>query len=1180
MGASQQSGEIDRTPAHRITVLIVDDHAVVRQGLRTFLELQDDIDIVGEASNGLEAIDLARRHQPDIVLLDLVMPKMGGVEATPRLIAACPHARVIILTSFGEDDQIIPAIRAGAQGYLLKDIPPRDLIRAVREAYAGKAQLHPDVAKKLMAAVAGRAPPPPPPAAGSQVELGAEAPADSAKPQRRPSSRSRRSRRTKTLEAVPDGNRSATPQADSAIAVGAAPEPPEEAPLTPAAGVKPTRAHRSRSRPRKTPPESAEPEQISADQPEGGDAASVADETRSALAPSETRAKSRRGRGQRGSRKDEPSQKAEPGWADQSPAEAPIEDAGAEGRADATKPTTAPSKTSRKTSSRSAVAAGPTVAVARVAVRRGFPELVINGEEVVPSFFFGNVSEPDSVKRVHSQMARAARAGVRVFSTLVELVCPMPPDDTVYEALDERVERIADADRTAYLMPRIVFLPMPLWQSQYPGEMQMLESGSTGEPSIASEHFWAEAARSLRLLIEHIGRTSYGARVIGYHLERGEWFQPAAGGFDRSYANREGFRRWLRAKYSDSEVALRAAWYDGSVQFYTAEIPAPPTPTSGVAFFDPRRERRWVDFMEYTSDVTADRILALADAVKAATDGNALVSVSYGYTWEFLHAWSGHLALERVLSSPSVDILSGPVSYSDRAPGCSGALPVPVDSVAAHGKLWISEDDTKTHLAPGSSNANSFNPRMDSPTATDSVHTRCIGTALAHQTGISWMDLWGEGWLDSDTIWSRIGSFGTYWGALQKTRKFQDPDVAALIDERSLCHLSGGDAIAKRIIHGNREALLRCGASVGFYLQSDVLLKSFPVNAKLYLFLNPYRLSEDERKAIRERLRLPGRTIVWMYAVGAMTDRTAIEEPTPDVVGINLHPQPWNSEIGTRIIEAGHPIVQHLEGRALGIRERLSPSYFVDDDSPGITVLGEYTQTGLPSLAVRNFEGWTSVFCGEPALTPELLRGLCRFAGVHLYTRAPEDYVQIGNGWLSMHILRDGQRTLTLPEGTTLFDIAEGYASAPNVREYRTPVRAKTSRIFYIGAPASLRKLGFDITRQRPAPQPQETQPAPIRSETTTERRQLVKQSDEMVLASSTELTAPAPDDDPGAAVAALREELTEALASSDQADYEGNAPAAETPSEARRRRRRRGGRGRGRRKSSDASADSASDAS
>ncbi|HTP07416.1 MAG TPA: protein kinase [Anaerolineae bacterium] len=145
----------------KIKVLLVDDHAVVRQGLRTFLELQDDMLVAGEAANGIEAIEQAKRTQPDVVLLDLMMPQMGGVEATPPIIAACPQARVIILTSFGEDDQVIPAIRAGAQGYLLKDIPPHDLVQAVREAHQGKAQLHPDVARKLMSAVA--APPAAPP---------------------------------------------------------------------------------------------------------------------------------------------------------------------------------------------------------------------------------------------------------------------------------------------------------------------------------------------------------------------------------------------------------------------------------------------------------------------------------------------------------------------------------------------------------------------------------------------------------------------------------------------------------------------------------------------------------------------------------------------------------------------------------------------------------------------------------------------------------------------------------------------------------------------------------------------------------------------------------------------------------------------------------------------------------
>ena len=148
----------------KIRVLIVDDHAMVRQGLRTFLELQDTsvlpIEVVGEAANGLEAVKAAQTTQPDIVLLDLVMPEMDGIQATSRILDGSPHTRVIILTSFGEEDKVMPAIRAGAQGYLLKDIPPDELVQAVREVHLGRVQLHPEVAKKLMAAVAANEEPP------------------------------------------------------------------------------------------------------------------------------------------------------------------------------------------------------------------------------------------------------------------------------------------------------------------------------------------------------------------------------------------------------------------------------------------------------------------------------------------------------------------------------------------------------------------------------------------------------------------------------------------------------------------------------------------------------------------------------------------------------------------------------------------------------------------------------------------------------------------------------------------------------------------------------------------------------------------------------------------------------------------------------------------------------------
>jgi NarL family two-component system response regulator LiaR len=140
--------------AESIRVLIVDDHAVVREGLRTFLQLQAGIEVAGEAGDGDEALVQAERLRPDVILMDLVMPKLDGLEAMRLLHRRQPDARVIVLTSFLDDERVLPAIRAGAAGYLLKNVQPQELARAVRAAHAGEALLDPAVAARLVESMA------------------------------------------------------------------------------------------------------------------------------------------------------------------------------------------------------------------------------------------------------------------------------------------------------------------------------------------------------------------------------------------------------------------------------------------------------------------------------------------------------------------------------------------------------------------------------------------------------------------------------------------------------------------------------------------------------------------------------------------------------------------------------------------------------------------------------------------------------------------------------------------------------------------------------------------------------------------------------------------------------------------------------------------------------------------
>ena len=136
--------------AESIRILIADDHAIVREGLRTLIGTEPGMDLVGEAADGVEAVKKACSLRPDVVLLDMVMPRMDGLEAIHQMKLECPEARILVLTSFSHDDKVFPAIKAGALGYLLKNASPQALLQAIRDVHRGEPTLSPDIASKLM----------------------------------------------------------------------------------------------------------------------------------------------------------------------------------------------------------------------------------------------------------------------------------------------------------------------------------------------------------------------------------------------------------------------------------------------------------------------------------------------------------------------------------------------------------------------------------------------------------------------------------------------------------------------------------------------------------------------------------------------------------------------------------------------------------------------------------------------------------------------------------------------------------------------------------------------------------------------------------------------------------------------------------------------------------------------
>ncbi|MCS7191203.1 MAG: hypothetical protein NZ843_06335, partial [Fimbriimonadales bacterium] len=406
--------------------------------------------------------------------------------------------------------------------------------------------------------------------------------------------------------------------------------------------------------------------------------------------------------------------------------------------------------------------------LARVQFENGVPTLRFGERVFRPHLFFGNPHTPEAAVRVQQQMQLAAEAGIHLHSLLI----PLPVRETgAIEAFDQirywaTLARETDPD--AHILWRIAFAPTSRWQTEYPEAVIRFADGSVGGPSICAERWWQVAKEQLTALVQLVEQEDEGAITLGYHLDYGEWFLSESGGYDTSEAALQAFREWLRRQYKNDSVVLRACWFNGEVSFSTATIPPfqPTLPHGRVKhFYHPRREGRWIDYHRFLSDITARRILALAQAVKEASHGRALVGVPYGYVLEWKHPYAGHFALTQLLRSEHIDFLSAPLSYANRLPGQLGALPVPVDSLNLHAKLFLAEEDYRTpfgkatrltdpstghHLASAQAEAtpdDDYNPPLHTAQAVQQVHARSLAQSLTLAHGEMWMDLWGEGWL-------------------------------------------------------------------------------------------------------------------------------------------------------------------------------------------------------------------------------------------------------------------------------------------------------------------------------------------------------------------------------------------------------------------------------------------------
>ncbi len=696
----------------------------------------------------------------------------------------------------------------------------------------------------------------------------------------------------------------------------------------------------------------------------------------------------------------------------------------------------------------------------QVVVRDGVPTLVRDGRVFPPISFFGGSRDEHRLRTVLEQMRLAGESGVHIHTHLLELEVDEAQVDTAIATAAYLLKKTLEVDPAAQVMFRVVFGAPPGWAQQYPHARYTTLNGELADPSLADEEFWGVARQCLGELVSGLRELPNPEAILGLHLDRGEWFSVDGVGYDTSRAARDQFREWARTRYRNDVVALRAAWFDGSVDFSRLEVPPYPATDEGDKFVRAnRKERPWVDYHLFLSDIAVTRIADLAYTCKLASDGYFLVGVSYGYTFKWSHPASGHLSLGKLLRTQEIDFIAGPPSYRNREPGGAASFPGPIDSFALNGKLYLSEEDYKTTLGSGF-DPDDFNPAIKTPQALESVHWRGVGAALAHASGVCWMDLWGNGWLKTASVWDRASAVSKAMIARMAAPQ-SDPDVAVFIDERSLAYLVDKKGFAL-LVQNVRESVLRSGMSVAFYLLSDLQHRDQFPESRLHLFLNAWDIRPELRAAIKQRLQRDDKVLFWLYSAGLFDSGRESLERAREVTGIALRPQPFHSRTGTTIVARRHPLSDPFEDKANVGGAPLEPSYFaIPEDG---AVLGEYSQTGLPSFVFREFkEGerdarWRSVFLGEPIVTAGLLRALGEMAGAHVWSFT-DDVVHVRPPFLTVHCTNAGPRTITLPGRWSAYSLTLGEWVSHDSNSLRFTATDGSTHVFLVGIREEVEQL-------------------------------------------------------------------------------------------------------------------------
>ena len=635
-----------------------------------------------------------------------------------------------------------------------------------------------------------------------------------------------------------------------------------------------------------------------------------------------------------------------------------------------------------------------------------------------------------SAKPSDELLRLGAARGLHIGTPPVRIPWPkdgQPPD---FSGADTQIDHILSVDPEALIIPRLNIDAPDWWKKQHPGNRQVYDKGEYPMASPASKLWRRDASAALRLFLRHL-EEKYGEHMLGYHVaaqSAGEWF------YDHTWEKimpcfeepfRQAFAEWARGRYGTVEK-LGQAWGKPGITFDTIQVPTLAERTTGKlgVFRDPTSQRFEIDFAEYMQVCLCEYLEECAQLVKEETGGKKLGVFFYGYLYDvsgfaYGPAVSGHLRLRRALDSAHIDIFTSPISYFDRQSGGVGPFMAPIDSIQAHGKLWLNEDDTRTHLA----RKNAGFGRTSDMFETIGVYRRNFGHQFEHRCATWWMDF-GSGWMADAEIFDNFAKTRDAWAAAAAPRPFA-PQVAIVTDEDSFFYLRNSNEISRQSVTLMRRMFNTMGCPVGLYLMQDLCDGLVPDSVRLCVFLNAYRVTAKQRRRLRVQAAAKNRTVLWLYAPGYIKEHASVAN-VADLVGFRVQLAEEAKTSKVRLVDDAPAPFQSLpEGHVFGSDFKPDPLFSVALGQAGVTVLGIYEGSEIAAVALKRFPDWTSVFCGGLQVSAEVLRELARSAGAHVYCET-NDVISARSGFVSIHATHAGDKTLKLEKAVSLRELFSG----------------------------------------------------------------------------------------------------------------------------------------------------------